>query len=40
MYRQMLISMAKSQFGIEIDEEMLNQIEIISELVDQLMLNS
>jgi len=39
MYRQMLISMAKTQYGIDIDEEMLNQIEKISELIEQLMVN-
>ena len=40
MYRQMLISMAKTQYGIEIDDELLNQIEKISQLVDQLMANA
>ena len=39
MYRQMLINMAKTQYGIEIDEEILNQIEKISELIDKLMQN-
>lgn len=36
----MLISMAKSQYGIEIDDEMLNQIEKISGLIDQLLANA
>jgi hypothetical protein len=40
MYRNLLISTAKSQFGIDIDDEMMDQIEKISELVDALMINS